>query len=144
METGCPVKSTSGQEGSLARGPLHCLCLRWVLFAGYHLREESAPDRVSETATMFLGTKCPQTEGQQCCPLHPDLLNHNAQGYMGYGTVAGSTVCVNDIFPSIHHWKRSDLVTYTVESTCCAHALQFHRPNQLQIKKKNTSKLHLY
>lgn len=109
METGCPVKSPSGQEGSLARGLSSTASALGEPSLLGTTQEKIQYPGVKECNDIHLYQGSPaQIDGQWCCFVLPGLFKPNVQGYMAYETMAGHTVCVSGIFPSKHHWKKKD------------------------------------
>lgn len=139
METGCPVKSTSGQEGSLARG---------LSSTASVLGEPSLLGTTQEKIQYSGVRNCSNGPLYRRSPAQIDtcavlsslvLLKPNVQGYRAYETVAGHTVCVSGIFPSKHHWKkiRFSHISCGVNSLCPGTRISQIQPVTTKISFQN-------
>lgn len=133
METDCPVKSTSGQEGNLAWGPLlHCPVLS----------ESSLLGTISGNSLSQAIRDCDNVPWYQACPDRWTTVLSSPTWFIvawctrlhGLMTMTDSPVCMKGIFPPIYFWKGSHLVTNTTEPTHYPHTLQFLRFDQSQLK----------
>lgn len=126
METGCPVKSTSGQEGSLARGLSSTASVLGEpsLLGTTQEKIQYSGVRNCSNGPLYRGSPA-QIDRHLCCFVLSGFIEAQCTRIQGLWD-CGRPHCLCEWHISFQtSLEKSDLVTYPVESTRCAPALEF-------------------